>query len=69
MKLGGRVDGTEGWLMESLLTRVFSHHTKSNNLERTLEDGANMVILNMLIRWFYSNLDDTQKFGENTGPQ
>lgn len=31
---------------------VFSHNIGSNNLARTSEDDANVLILNMLIRWF-----------------
>lgn len=43
-KGGGGVDETEGCIIKSLLTAIFSHSTGSPNLARTSEDGAGILI-------------------------
>lgn len=60
MELGGCVNGTEFWIMKSFIDMgVFSHNIGSSNLARISEDGANMLVLNILIDGSNSNLDGT----------
>lgn len=60
MELGGWVNGTEGWIMKSFIDiGVCSHNTGFNNLARISEDGANMLVLHILIDGSNSNLDGT----------